>query len=77
MSCAEKRHPALSTIAADIPFRIWPRWAAAVWGRFCRAMELQRQRRELLELDDRQLADIGVSREQSLREASKLFWTRV
>jgi len=40
-------------------------------------MELQRQRRELLELDDRQLADIGVSREQSLREASKLFWTRV
>jgi len=34
----------------------------------------RRQRRKLLDLDDHLLADIGVSREQALREASKWFW---
>jgi uncharacterized protein YjiS (DUF1127 family) len=32
------------------------------------------QRQKLLELDDHLLADIGVSREQALREAGKRFW---
>jgi uncharacterized protein YjiS (DUF1127 family) len=34
----------------------------------------RRQRRALIALDDRLLADIGVSREQALRQAAKPFW---
>lgn len=33
-----------------------------------------RQRKLLIELDDRLLADIGVTREQAEREARKPFW---
>jgi uncharacterized protein YjiS (DUF1127 family) len=36
-------------------------------------LERKRQRRALLQLDDHLLADIGVSREQALREAGKWF----
>jgi uncharacterized protein YjiS (DUF1127 family) len=36
--------------------------------------EKARQRRMLLELDDRLLKDIGVTREQAMREARKPFW---
>ncbi len=35
-----------------------------------------RQRRALAELDDRQLDDIGISREQAQREAAKRFWQK-
>ncbi len=31
-------------------------------------------RQELAELDDRLLRDVGISREQALREAAKPFW---
>ena len=31
-------------------------------------------RRDLSELDDRLLADVGISREDALREAGKPFW---
>lgn len=34
----------------------------------------QRQRRELGELDERLLRDIGVTRAAALREADKPFW---
>ena len=34
----------------------------------------QRQRRALVELDDRQLRDIGKTREEALQEARKPFW---
>jgi uncharacterized protein YjiS (DUF1127 family) len=33
-----------------------------------------RQRRRLVELDDRLLSDIGVTRSDALREADKPFW---
>jgi uncharacterized protein YjiS (DUF1127 family) len=36
--------------------------------------ERWRQRQHLLALDDRLLADIGLSRREALREARKLFW---
>lgn len=32
------------------------------------------QRRQLAELDARQLDDIGISREQALQESAKPFW---
>jgi len=31
----------------------------------------------LRDLDDHQLVDIGITREEALREAQKLFWTRI
>lgn len=34
----------------------------------------RRGRRELRELDERLLRDVGLSREQALREADKPFW---
>lgn len=34
----------------------------------------RRGRRELRELDERLLRDVGISREQALREADKPFW---
>jgi uncharacterized protein YjiS (DUF1127 family) len=44
-------------------------------SRTCRRLRARwQQRQTLLELDDHLLADIGVSREQALREASKRFW---
>jgi uncharacterized protein YjiS (DUF1127 family) len=42
--------------------------------RYARLYGRRRQRCLLMQLDDRLLADIGVSREQALREADKPFW---
>ena len=60
-----------------LPTRFRPGLAA--WTR--RAIELVlawqdvvRQRRALLELDERLLKDIGISRADALREASRPFW---
>jgi uncharacterized protein YjiS (DUF1127 family) len=39
-------------------------------------VERRRERRALLELDDALLKDIGLSRADALREASKPFWRR-
>ena len=36
--------------------------------------ERYRQRRQLMELDDRQLKDIGITREQAEQEARKPIW---
>ena len=38
--------------------------------------ERYRQRRQLLEMDDRQLKDIGITREQAEQEARKPFWKK-
>lgn len=34
----------------------------------------QRERRDLMKLDDRFLRDIGITRRQALEEAQKPFW---
>jgi uncharacterized protein YjiS (DUF1127 family) len=39
------------------------------------ATERRHQRRQLLDLDDRLLADIGISRQQAVEEARKFDWT--
>lgn len=53
-------------LALDLVARIY-RWFGA-------ALERRQSRRELLELDERTLRDIGVSREDVEREAAKPFW---
>ena len=77
MTCAGKFHAAPNNITAPTVSRIGLEWLAAIWRRTRRALEYRRQCRALRELDDDQLKDIGISREQALREANKLFWTRV
>ncbi len=42
--------------------------------RACLGRERYRQRRQLMEMDDRQLKDIGVTREQAEQEARKPIW---
>jgi uncharacterized protein YjiS (DUF1127 family) len=37
-------------------------------------LDRQQGRRDLSELDDRLLADVGISREDALSEARKPFW---
>ncbi|HTD16527.1 MAG TPA: DUF1127 domain-containing protein [Chthoniobacterales bacterium] len=36
--------------------------------------ERYRQRRQLMEMDDRQLNDVGITREQAIKEARKPVW---
>jgi uncharacterized protein YjiS (DUF1127 family) len=38
------------------------------------AIERSKQRRQLLEMDDRQLKDIGITRIEAEQEARKPFW---
>jgi uncharacterized protein YjiS (DUF1127 family) len=45
------------------------------WAQVLRRMhDRWQQRQALLDLDDRLLLDIGITREQAEREASKPFW---
>ncbi len=52
--------------------------AIPFWKKVCKKwkfiLEIQRQRRELLRLDDRMLKDIGISRIDAEREAKRPFW---
>jgi uncharacterized protein YjiS (DUF1127 family) len=63
-SCAAGRWPD-RTGKAERALRI-----LSVW------IERARQRRHLADLSDRSLKDIGISRCDALREASKPFWRR-
>jgi len=45
-----------------------------LWGVVCRAWQRHRSRRELLQMNDCMLKDIGISRADALWEASKPFW---
>ena len=65
-------HPSnpLCTCGAPLPSAVLPDLIRLVrfWD------QRTRQRKALLELDDRLLDDISVTREQVRREASKSFW---
>jgi uncharacterized protein YjiS (DUF1127 family) len=78
MSCAHKTYS--SSIVGSVPtnpakshrsraYSLGYWIEVAVW---CR--ERRRQRKALLQLDDRMLADIGISRSQAIGEARKPFW---
>jgi uncharacterized protein YjiS (DUF1127 family) len=53
--------------APSARWRTLAAWLFACWQR-------HRQRRALLDLDDRLLRDIGVSRDDARLEAQKRFW---
>lgn len=80
MSCGSTTHPpsvSLSshqTLAIPAPFAGCGGicWRFAM--RLLRIYDRQQQRRHLLELDDRMLADIGITREQAQAEGRKPFW---
>lgn len=55
--------------------RFIARLAAQCWRAYCRWDDRLRQRRHLAALDARLLADIGVSRIQARREASRWFFS--
>ncbi len=50
------------------------RYLAALWETLFTWRERARQRRHLASLEDRLLKDMGISRADAEREASKPFW---
>ena len=62
--------PARQWRQAAITIALLPRWLAALRGMHARWC----QRRDLRELDDHLLRDIGITREQAQREDSKPIW---
>ena len=52
-------------------------WLAKIASKIAMGLERRHQRRGLLELDDRLLADIGISREQAVEEALKSSWAHL
>ena len=72
MTCTGKVSTFLPTIQVPTrPDRPWLEWLSFVLRSYRDMREQQRQHQALLQLDDHLLADIGVSREQALREAGK------
>jgi uncharacterized protein YjiS (DUF1127 family) len=77
MSCSGITCTTKYEISAAKPFDgfewLWQR--PSIWlAKFSHGCERNHQRRQLLELSDRLLADIGLSREQAVEEACKSFW---
>ena len=77
MSCAEKTYSS-GTIVRPLPSikMEWP-WLNWIHDRalsLSRMWQKRRERQRLLELDDRLLADIGLTREQAEQEAGKRPW---
>jgi uncharacterized protein YjiS (DUF1127 family) len=78
MSCGSTACTTEYDLPASKPFagfeRLWQ--GPSAWlDKISRGCERRHQRRQLLELNDRLLADIGLSREQAVEEACKSFWT--
>jgi uncharacterized protein YjiS (DUF1127 family) len=55
----------------QIPLSWLAKIASRIASKIAMGLERRHRRRELLELDDRLLADIGISREQAIEEALK------
>jgi uncharacterized protein YjiS (DUF1127 family) len=51
-------------------------WATRLWLWWARCSELSRQRQALAQLDDHDLKDIGMTRQQANAEAAKPFWKK-
>jgi uncharacterized protein YjiS (DUF1127 family) len=78
MSCINNLHSNVS-FAAQTPIYDQLEWSwAKLLHEFAsasgRIWQRRRERQALLELDDRLLEDVGVTREQAIRQANKWFW---
>lgn len=62
--------PALSAPQSYVRRMTYQRWLRVI-GRW---IERSRQRRVLADLNDRALADIGITRSEAARESAKPFW---
>ena len=49
-------------------------WLATIASKLSLMSARHHQRRQLLQLDEKQLQDIGLTRAEALREAAKPFW---
>jgi uncharacterized protein YjiS (DUF1127 family) len=68
----------LETASPSFPDLGWSRQIALAWlSKIALGWERRRQRRQLLELDDRLLSDIGISKQQAAEEALKSSWARI
>ena len=65
-----ERQPRITPVSWNKVMRLCRQAHALVATRRSRA----RQRQALARLDDRLLADIGLTREEQMMECSKLFW---
>jgi uncharacterized protein YjiS (DUF1127 family) len=81
MSCGNATCPStdyIETVPPSFPDLRWSRQIPVAWpARIALGWERRHQRRELLELDDRLLADIGISRQDAVEEALKSSWTHI
>ncbi len=65
--------PALSAPQSYVRRMVYQRWLR-VAHHFLTCLDVARQRRQLLALDERTLKDVGISRIDALREANRDFW---
>jgi uncharacterized protein YjiS (DUF1127 family) len=66
--------PAIRFVPAEWPAISWHALVHAAWTCALHFAQRRNQRLALHDLDDRLLADIGVSRADALAEARKPFW---
>ena len=69
----DDRVPALSALQSYVRRMAYQRWLR-VAQYFLTCLEVARQRRRLIALDERTLKDVGISRNDALREGSRYFW---
>ena len=81
MSCGSANFTSandIKTALLSFPDRGWSRQAPLSWlAGIALGCERRHQHRQLLELDDWLLADIGISRQYAIEEALKSSWIRV
>jgi uncharacterized protein YjiS (DUF1127 family) len=65
--------PVLSAPQSYARRMTYQRWLRAA-RYFLSCLDVARQRRQLLALDERKLKDVGISRIDALREANRQFW---
>ncbi|MGI9405553.1 MAG: DUF1127 domain-containing protein [Hyphomicrobiaceae bacterium] len=58
----------------EAPAGTWIELLARLATHFNLLAQINRERRDLQKLDDRQLRDVGITREDANREASRPYW---
>jgi uncharacterized protein YjiS (DUF1127 family) len=64
----------MATLNARAPYLSWTRLSLPVLPALQMMLRAITTRRQLAEMDDRMLKDVGISRVDALREAERLPW---